>query len=52
MYELLAFAFSLLLLSASPALGCNKHTDCGDGNPCTIDSCDQSSRTCRHVPAM
>src|SRR5437879_3966722 len=40
MYQLLAFAVSLLLLSASPALGCNKHSDCNDGDACTqSDTC-------------
>ena len=52
MYQLLAFAVSLLLLSASPALGCNKHSDCSDGDPCTIDTCDPVSRTCRHSAAI
>jgi len=52
MYELLAFAFSLLLLSAAPAFGCNKHTDCSDNDPCTIDTCDPVSRTCRHSAAI
>src|SRR5439155_946386 len=52
MYQLLAFAVSLLLLSASPALGCNTHSDCSDGDPCTIASCEPVSRTCRHSAAI
>lgn len=35
-----------------PGLGCREGEPvaCSDGTPCTIDSCDEASRSCRHVP--
>jgi hypothetical protein len=28
---------------------CSSTSDCDDGNPCTIDSCSKSTRTCEHL---
>ena len=35
-----------------PALGCRpgEPVACSDGTACTIDSCDESTQTCHHVP--
>jgi hypothetical protein len=33
-----------------PTTGCCTNLDCDDGNPCTTDTCDQTSHTCSHTP--
>ena len=53
----IAIAFVLAALSlAVPTPGtaatpCKKNPDCQDGNPCTVDKCDHSTKTCRNTPA-
>lgn len=46
--------FVLVLAVAGHSLAatsCKKNPDCQDGNPCTVDRCDHSTKTCRNTPA-
>jgi len=51
MYLILAAVLAASAPGRALAASCKKNPDCQDGDPCTIDRCDHSSKTCRHAPA-
>jgi hypothetical protein len=36
--------------AGTPAAGSNQPPTCDDGDPCTVDSCDEANRRCVHTP--
>jgi hypothetical protein len=40
-------------LACAPAavFACHKNSECGDGDPCTVDRCEKPSKTCKHLTA-